>query len=295
MSKRTQIPSYRLHKQSGQAVVTLTDGLGRRRDVLLGKHGTPESRAEYLRVTTEWETNGRRLPQATGPTASDLSIHELILAHWEWAVAYHGWGKRGGGCLKDALRVVKEVYGHTAAKEYGPLALKACRQRMIVQGWSRTYINRQVNRVQHMFKWATGEELVPASIYVNLRTVEGLERGKTKARETKKIKPVSTEQVNAALPHLRSVIRAMVNFQLLTGCRPGEVCLIRPLDIDMRNPACWIYRPGSDQGPHGAHKTAHHEQDRLILIGPMAQLHDAFARGGWRGDWVPQADPAGAG
>ena len=35
MSRRTKVPSYRLHKQSGQALVTLTDGLGNRRDVPL--------------------------------------------------------------------------------------------------------------------------------------------------------------------------------------------------------------------------------------------------------------------
>ena len=34
-------PSYRLHKPSGQAVVTLNG-----RDYYLGKHGTAESRAE---------------------------------------------------------------------------------------------------------------------------------------------------------------------------------------------------------------------------------------------------------
>jgi hypothetical protein len=44
---RRKDPSYRLHKQSGQAVVTLTDPSGRRRDVLLGRHDTPESRREY--------------------------------------------------------------------------------------------------------------------------------------------------------------------------------------------------------------------------------------------------------
>jgi hypothetical protein len=55
MPRRHSVPSYRLHKQSGQAIVTLTDGLGGRRDVLLGKYGTPESRAEYARVLAEWE------------------------------------------------------------------------------------------------------------------------------------------------------------------------------------------------------------------------------------------------
>jgi hypothetical protein len=42
-------PSYRLHKPSGQAVVTLGG-----RDVYLGKFETPESRAEYDRVVAEW-------------------------------------------------------------------------------------------------------------------------------------------------------------------------------------------------------------------------------------------------
>src|SRR5262249_36066227 len=52
---------------------------------------------------------------------------------------------------------------------------------------------------------------------------------------------------------------------------PDEVCRVRPLDIDTGNPACWAYRPGSDQGEHGRHKTAHHGHERLVLIGPKAQ------------------------
>jgi hypothetical protein len=39
----------------------------------------------------------------------------------------------------------------------------------------------------------------------------------------------------------------------------------------MGNPACWVYRPGSDQGQCGQHKTAHHGHERLVLIGPKAQ------------------------
>jgi integrase len=38
----------------------------------------------------------------------------------------------------------------------------------------------------------------------------------------------------------------------------------------MRGPA-WSYRPGSDQGPHGKHKTAYRGQARVILIGPRGQ------------------------
>ena len=72
MSRRRGIPTYRLHKQSGQAIVTLTDGIGGRRDVLLGKYDTPESQAEYLRVVAEWEATGRRL--ASPVTGSGVSV-----------------------------------------------------------------------------------------------------------------------------------------------------------------------------------------------------------------------------
>ena len=76
---RTRVPSYRRHKQSGQAIVTLTDGYGRRRDVLLGKFGTKESKAEYKRVVLEWEANERSLPQ-NGST--EITVAELIERYW---------------------------------------------------------------------------------------------------------------------------------------------------------------------------------------------------------------------
>jgi integrase len=63
----------------------------------------------------------------------------------------------------------------------------------------------------------------------------------------------------------------MVRLQLLTGCRPAEVCLLRPVDIDMGDPSCWVYRPGSDHGTHGKHKTAHHGHERMVFLGPRAQ------------------------
>src|SRR5262249_387104 len=45
----------------------------------------------------------------------------------------------------------------------------------------------------------------------------------------------------------------------------------RPIDLDMSTAKCWVYQPGSDAGPKGEHKTAHHGHERLILIGPKAQ------------------------
>ena len=55
IAKHAHVPSYRLHKATGQAVVTL-DG----RDFYLGKHGTAESREAYDRMIAEWLASGRR-------------------------------------------------------------------------------------------------------------------------------------------------------------------------------------------------------------------------------------------
>jgi hypothetical protein len=76
MARPRSVPSYRKHRQSGQALVTLTDGLGGRKDILLGKHGTKESRVEYARVIAEWEAAGRTVPRESA-AGFDLTIHEL--------------------------------------------------------------------------------------------------------------------------------------------------------------------------------------------------------------------------
>jgi integrase len=93
--------------------------------------------------------------------------------------------------------------------------------------------------------------------------VTGLGKGRTKAKESVPVEPVPEAIVDATLPHLPEVVADMVRFQLLTGCRPGEVCKLRPCDLD-RSKKVWTYKPES-------HKTEHHGRTRIIYIGPRAQ------------------------
>jgi integrase len=241
--------------------------------MLLGKHGTAASRVEYARIVSEWEAAGRSLLRPATPTPSDLSVNELILRYWKHAEVYYGFdGERGDeGCFRSVLRVLRESYGHTQAIAFGPLALKACRMAMVEKGWSRNYTNAQVDRIRRMFRWAASEQLLPSTIYQELKSVAGLRRGKTEAHETARVRPANPEHVEAALLFMPQAVQGMVRLQQLTGCRPAEACLLRSIDLDMSNPKCWVYRPGSDQGLNGEHKTAHHGHDRLILLGPRAQ------------------------
>ena len=60
--RRDDLPTYSLHKGSGQAMVQLRDQLtGRRSMTYLGKFGSPESHSEYDRAMADWLGAGRRV------------------------------------------------------------------------------------------------------------------------------------------------------------------------------------------------------------------------------------------
>jgi integrase len=107
------------------------------------------------------------------------------------------------------------------------------------------------------------EELAPPAVNQAVATVAGLQKGRTAAREKESVGPVDDAVVDATLPFLGRHVRGLVEFQKLTGCRPGEACAVRRCDIDTGGEN-WLYKP-----PH--HKTAHRGKSRTITIGPRAQ------------------------
>jgi integrase len=151
----------------------------------------------------------------------------------------------------------------TPAREFGPLGLKAIRQEFMKADLSRGEINKRTARTVRMFKWAASEELVEASVYQALRTVEGLRRGRGDVRETAPVKPVPDDLVDAIQPRVSRQIWAMIELQRHTGMRPGEVCMMRTGDL-VTTGKTWEYRPRR-------HKATHHGKQRVIFLGPLAQ------------------------
>jgi hypothetical protein len=66
------VPTYRHHKPSNQAVVTL-DG----HDYYLGPWKSKASKTEYDRLTAEWLANGRQMP---GIHKQTRTVEELLAA-----------------------------------------------------------------------------------------------------------------------------------------------------------------------------------------------------------------------
>ena len=146
-----------------------------------------------------------------------------------------------------------DLYGRTPAADFGPKAFKAIRQRLVDAGNSRPYVNKLMPIITSVSSGEPAEELIPASVYHGLTAVEGLRKGRTTAREPAPILPVEEALVEATLPHLPPIVADMVKFQRLTGCRPGEVCQLRPMDLD-RSGEVWQYRPAvaQDRAPRAA-------------------------------------------
>jgi integrase len=263
-ARRKPTPSYLFHKQSGRARAVWTDTNGTRQQKLLpGAYDSAESRTAFARMQLELETS----PAANVAGPNGVTLNEVLLAYLVHAQQHYR-GPDGDPTdeirhVKTVCRFVRELYGDVPAAEFGPLALKAVRQKFIEVRWCRKTVNARVERVRRIFKWAVAEELVPPTVYQALAAVAGLQRGRTPARETEPVKPVDDEVVDATLPFLNRHVRGLVEFQRLTGCRPGEACMIRRCDIDTCGPV-WLYKPAW-------HKTAWKGKVRTIAVGPKAQ------------------------
>jgi integrase len=258
------IPSYRLHKPTGQAVVRLNG-----RDFYLGAHATPASVEKYNRLVSEWLTAGRQLrpsPAATG-AAGSITIAEVCLRYLAHVDVYYraadGRPTKEPATIRQAIRILCDRYERAPVADFGPLAFRAVRQAMIAEGWCRKYINKQMSRLKSLFKWAKNEQLIPPTAYEGIRDIPGLLAGRSDARESEPVAPVDAGYVAAVLPLVSAQVGAMIELQLLTGMRPGEVIGMRGRDLVMKG-KIWTYLPP-------AHKTAHHGHTRRIWLGPKAQ------------------------
>lgn len=258
-------PSYSHHKGSGQAYVWLNG-----REHYLGRHGSAESHAAYERIVAEWRATSAVLVPHDAAKAeavqSDLRINELLVAYLEFASGYYVKNGRPTGELanmKEAAKPLRALYESLPAAQFGPTALRTVRERMIESELCRTVINSRINRIRRVFKWGIERELVAPSVLHGLQSVSPLKQGRSAARETNRVLPVNPDHIVAITSRVTRPVKAMIELQLATGMRPGEVVLMRTRDLEMSG-RIWEYRPES-------HKTEHHGIERVIFMGPRAQ------------------------
>lgn len=281
--QQKQPPKYGLHKASGQAVVHVKG-----RGIYLGKYGTPASHERYRIFVEQWLAQQAEHEQVDAAAQAEstlarqinaanlrvkrregrpITIDELIFVYRRHARGYYvknGQVTRESYLIDEVTGLLGKRHGERSVESLGPVDLDEFREWVIDErDWSRQHLNKQIARIVRMYKWAVRKELCAPAAYQGLAVLGGLKRGRTRARETAGVSCVSDEVVDKTLPKLPPIVADMVRLQRLTGARPGEVCQLRPCDVDRSGPV-WIYRPAS-------HKTEHHDKQRVIPVGPQGQ------------------------
>jgi integrase len=275
-----QMPRVVVHEASGNARVRFggkTYWLGRSPQGVV----TPEQLAKATRLWNE-HLAGSASPPATVPemvevsvspiappaVTSGITVAALAIKYLDHAEVYYRTEDGKTTSSVDGIRMAARAlfpFSDTAAVAFGPKSLKIVREALIREGRPRVTCNRVVKTVRRMFKWASSEELVPAEVWHALEAVSPLQKGRTEAPELPPVDEVPEEVVCETLPHLPKVVADMVWLQRWTGARPGEVCQVRPGDID-RSADVWIFTPRQ-------HKLSWREdaEPRRIAIGKEGQ------------------------
>lgn len=257
--KAQKVPTYGLHKPTGQARVYING-----KSHYLGKYGSEESRKLYgdlvgkLLSGQTIDPFARTKQPADQSSESGLTISELVLAfmrHAEGHYVKNGKPTSEIHCLKSATRPLIELYAFTTVDGFGPLMLKAVREKMVAAGWCRSVINKNVGRIRSIFRWGVENEMVSAVTLQRLQAVSPLLSGRTEAQDNPAKAPATEEQVQAVRKHVSPLVRDLIDVQRLTGARAGELLLMTPAKID-RSKNVWLYDVDG-------HKTAHHGHRRI--------------------------------
>jgi integrase len=197
-----------------------------------------------------------------------MLVGEVVLEYLNHAHQYykHGDGSPTGeaALIKCLLRPLVQRYAELPTDSFGPRKLKQLREDMIARGWSRYTINKSVAITKRCFNWCASEELIPPEIAMALKTVAGLRKNRTAAKELPPVGPVPDAVIERTLPLVSDLVRAVCQVALLTGARVGEVLTMSSSEIDRSDPSCWVYTPAR-------HKCSYRGDTRVVHIGAQAQ------------------------
>jgi integrase len=258
--QRRRLPSGR-----AWSYLTLTDSqTHQRRTFPCGPWGTPTARNRVRELLQDYALAGRRLPT---PSSNAPTVAVIALAYSRVAPADEQRRVLWIG------RLAADVLGSMPAMMLTVPALERVQAAAIARGWARTYVNRQIRRLIRALRWAEGRGMIPRGTCESLSALAPLRAGRTPARETDPVRPVPAEHIDAIRQHVSPQVWSLVQLQLLTGARGGELFGLTSGMIDQTGR---LWTADLEQ-----HKTAHLGRARRLTFGPKAQaiLNDFIQRG----------------
>lgn len=232
---------------------------------------------EALRAYKNWkkrEWDEKEQVRNPESDAATYTVQQLALDYSDHAAAtYRKNGKPTShvadiGCAMQAiidawgLRPVISIESHELAKLRDGMIWVTGVGGERLKPRSLKTVNGRLSIIKDAFRWAATEKgRVPEAKAVAMRLVKPLAKGRSAAKDPKKIKSVSDDWVEQTKRNLPSALKTMVDVQRLAGMRPGEVCVMRPCDIETYSDDVWLYRPHT-------YKMEHKDAVRIVALGP---------------------------
>ncbi len=273
---RKSIPGYRKHSAGKQAFV---EWQGKRH--YLGEYGTPESRAAYDKFIAQImaEKAERSARAVNGGAAAPVAyktkhvvIADFLKGYLDYAAGKYARSKPEFWSSRAIARIWVGRCGGRPTTEIMPQMLDALLADMSQENWSRNHFNHQLSRLKRMIRWGVRRGLVPPDAWHFVSTINSIRAGEAVEgrvlAESEEVRPVAWGDIRNLKRHVAPIVWSMINVQLLGGMRPGEMCQMRPCDIDMSDPRVWLYWPRQ-------HKNKWRKKPRVIGLGWRAQ---AFLR-----------------
>jgi len=164
--------------------------------------------------------------------------------------------------IESVRKIIEENFADYEPCQFGLMELRRFRD-MLIPNHCRTEVNRLVRELLAFFKWMVSWEHVDIAHYQTLSTIEPLKMGHSGSFEGKKVSTVPEEAVKTVQAIVNDSVSAMIEMQLLTGARPGEIVNLQVDSLDRSGPVWKI--SVSD------HKSAHLGKTRTLFVGPRGQ------------------------
>ena len=247
---KNTLPTLRQHKTSGHAIV-VWDGV----TYYLGDFGSVESVNKYQGICSNITLFG----VAIADPKAKLSVRKMAEEFLSNLPKNFPATSQEPVPIRRSVNQMMAVQGDLDAETYSPAKFHQLRQLWIDRGLSVSTINKYHNYILQMFRWAAMMDYIPATVWHNLTTVGKLKPLRSPAKDPKKIEPVDLNHVEAIRMHVSPMVWEIVQMQLATGMRSGEV-----LGMTGRQITDGVYRPVK-------HKNKWRGHSREIWLGPIAR------------------------
>lgn len=247
---KKQLPTLRQHKPSGHAIV-VWDGV----TYYLGNFGSVESVNKYQGICSNITLFGIPIVDAK----TKLSVRKMAEEFLSNLPKNFPVSSLEPIPIRRSVLQMVSLQGDLDAETYSPAKFHQLRQHWIDRGLSVSTINKYHNYILMMFRWAAMMDYLSSSVWHNLTTVGKLKPMRSPARDPKKVEPVELSDVEAIRMHVSPMVWEIIQIQLVTGMRAGEV-------LSMTNGQIkdGVYRPENHKNKWRGHR-------REVHLGPIAR------------------------